>query len=430
MGQGSVTERKKVSREGIALIKSLEGLRTTAQKAGDGRWVIGYGHTASAREGARLTADEAELLLQYDLLPIVAALNQTVTREINQHQFDALASYGLSLGAARLRGSPVIQAINEGRLQAAAAAIAEDDRTPASAPAAPMAQRRRGAERALFLTDPARAVTVDDLLAAPLPFADAASIAAVEPEPVVVEEAETPEVAAFPAVETSLIEAPDEATLDAAPQADVATEGGVLRDTRADAVAALLSDTPLAAGAVAEASSSDRLIMAEPAADAVSAPVAEETLEQFPTGEQRLAGADLPSTDIASVAAMDASAVEASRAGPGNSFARQAEDDVLTGSRPRPGIVRHAPDTEDAGPRTRVVETLAFLGLGALGFITFGAALGAFRLAADRELDGDQTRLIAWTLTLIAAACVGVAAHQLHKRYGSDAVLPPQDKAD
>ena len=77
-----------------------------------------------------------------------------------------------------------------------------------------------------------------------------------------------------------------------------------------------------------------------------------------------------------------------------------------------------------------VEEEFGGLGLGALGFITFGAALGAFRLAADRELDGDQTRLIAWTLTLIAAACVGVAAHQLHKRYGSDAVLPPQGKAD
>ncbi len=424
-----MTERKKVSREGIALIKSLEGLRTTAQKAGDGRWVIGYGHTASAREGARLTADEAELLLQYDLLPIVAALNQTVTREVNQHQFDALASYGLSLGAARLRGSPAIQAINEGLMQAAAAAIADDDRTPASAPAAPMAQRRRGAERALFLTDPARAITLSDLLAAPLPFADAASVAAPNAAPVAVDETETPEVAAFPAAETPLIEAPDDAALDSAPEADVATEGGVLRDTRADAVAALLSDTPLTPGVVAEAARTERLVLAQPVEDAVSAPAptGDSGPEIFQRGVLTLPGAEGPAAgENASSSAGTAAATDI-RAGQGNSFARQAEDDVLTGSRPRPGIIRHAPEADTAAPRTRVVETLAFLGLGALGFITFGAALGAFRLAADRAVEGDQTRLIAWTLTLIAAACVGVAAHQLHRRYGSDAVLPGDD---
>ena len=427
-----MTERKKVSREGVALIKSLEGLRTTAQRAGDGRWVIGYGHTASAREGGRLTGEEAELLLQYDLLPIVAALNQTLTREVNQRQFDALASYGLSLGAARLRSSPAIQAVNEGRLDAAAAAIADDDRTPASAPAAPVAQRRRGAERALFLSDPARPVTVGDLLAAPLPFADATAVAPVD-EPVVVEVAETAEVAAFPAVETADVEpigddnpaSADEGDIaseiapEPEPEVDVASDGGVLRNTRADAVAALLADAPLA---VAEAKASERLVLTEVANDAVSAPAPEEPTapETFERGDQTLA-ADQTATASPSP--------EPSRAGQGNSFARSAEEDALTSSRPRPGIVRHAGEDRET-PRTRAVETLAFLGLGALGFITFGAALGAFRLAADRAAEGDQTRLIAWTLTLIAAVCVGVAAHQLHKRYGAEAVLPQDDKAD
>lgn len=433
MGQGSVTQRKKVSREGIALIKSLEGLRTTAQRAGDGRWVIGYGHTASAREGGRLTAEEAELLLQYDLLPIVAALNQTLTREVNQRQFDALASYGLSLGAPRLRGSLAVQAVNEGRLEVAAAAIADDDRTPASAPAAPVAQRRRGAERALFLSDPARPVTVSDLLAAPLPFADAAAVAAVDEQPVVVDVVETAEVSAFPTVETVDVEpigedssvggAEGDIASEIAPETvsevDVASHGGVLRDTRADAVAALLADAPLA---VVEANPASRLVLTEASNDAVSAPAPEpsETPDTFQRGELTLPGSER------SQAESGAAAVEATRAGHGNSFARSAEEDALTLSRPRPGIVRHAVEDQET-PRTRAVETLAFLGLGALGFITFGAALGAFRLAADRVTEGDQTRLIAWTLTLIAAVCVGVAAHQLHKRYGSEAVLPQDD---
>ena len=40
----------KVSREGIVLIKSFEGFRPQAVARPEGGGVIGYGHTASARE--------------------------------------------------------------------------------------------------------------------------------------------------------------------------------------------------------------------------------------------------------------------------------------------------------------------------------------------------------------------------------------------
>ena len=56
----------KVSREGVVLIKSFEGFRPRAVQREDGGWVIGYGHTLSAREGATVSEAEAELLLQYD----------------------------------------------------------------------------------------------------------------------------------------------------------------------------------------------------------------------------------------------------------------------------------------------------------------------------------------------------------------------------
>ena len=42
---------------------------SAAWRGEDGRWVIGYGHTASAREGLTIAEADAELLLQYDLLP-------------------------------------------------------------------------------------------------------------------------------------------------------------------------------------------------------------------------------------------------------------------------------------------------------------------------------------------------------------------------
>ncbi len=424
LDQGSVsdTQRKKVSREGLALIKSLEGLRSKACRLIDGRWVIGYGHTASAREGARIGDAEAELLLQYDLLPIVAALNQTLTRPVNQHQFDALASYGLSVGAQRLRQSAVLQAINDGRLAAAAAAIAADDEAPASAPPPPMVQRRRGAEHALFTSDPKMTIRLTDLLIAPLPFGDVAGVsedeapgvADVEPEPI---EALAP----FPKPEDAAPEVSPRAQLDAA----VAEPA---RNPRSEAVAALLAESPLETGspAVAESMAGDHLTLTRSADD--GAMTVDAVAQDAGPGE--FAPGQPLAPQIAAVEAPVTTAVQepqVAAAGAANAFARRAEEDALTLSRPRPGIVRHAVDPASEG-RTKVVESLAFIGLGGLGFLTFGAAIGAFRLAADRDLMGDQTRLIAWTLTLIAAACVGVAAYQLHRRYGADALPPKDDK--
>lgn len=64
-----------MSRAGVILIKSFEGFRPRAVRGADGRWTIGYGHTRSAREGLTVSEADAELLLQYDLLPVVETLN-------------------------------------------------------------------------------------------------------------------------------------------------------------------------------------------------------------------------------------------------------------------------------------------------------------------------------------------------------------------
>ena len=154
----------KVSREGVILIKSFAGFRSRAVRGEDGRWVIGYGHTASARDGLTVAEPDAELLLQYDLLPVVKALNRGIARPVNQHQFDALASFALSIGVDRFLGSDVLQRLNDGRpTQAADALIGWPAPVPLDA-----ASRRRVAERALFNTDPDEPVHLADLLIAPL----------------------------------------------------------------------------------------------------------------------------------------------------------------------------------------------------------------------------------------------------------------------
>ena len=74
----ATTHRLKVSREGVVLIRSFEGFRPRAVQDEDGAWVIGYGHRASARDGLTVSQPDAELLLQYDLLPVVKVLNEGV----------------------------------------------------------------------------------------------------------------------------------------------------------------------------------------------------------------------------------------------------------------------------------------------------------------------------------------------------------------
>ncbi|WP_395651806.1 glycoside hydrolase family protein, partial [Brevundimonas sp.] len=159
-----VMQRLKISREGIILIKSFEGFRPHAVRRDDGRWVIGYGHTLSAREGGVVSEADAELLLQYDLLPVAAALNG-VPGSLNQHQFDALASFVHSIGLDRFQGSDVLSRLTAGAQgEAADAIIGWADPSPADA-----GMRRRAAERALFVADPGRPVALAELLSAPLP---------------------------------------------------------------------------------------------------------------------------------------------------------------------------------------------------------------------------------------------------------------------
>ena len=171
--------RQKVSRAGVELIKSFEGLRQTAARLPDGRWTIGYGHTFSAREGARVTQEDADALLRFDLLPIVDSLNNMILVPLNQNQFDALVSFSFNIGIENFGSSSVLKRINEGRMTEAALAMVAwrsaefNGQTYVLAPLI----RRRAAEKNLFLTPEDTAGNAPSLLVRPLADveADAAS---------------------------------------------------------------------------------------------------------------------------------------------------------------------------------------------------------------------------------------------------------------
>lgn len=212
----------KVSREGIVLIKSFEGFRPRAIQRAEGGWIIGYGHTLSAREGATVSEADAELLLRYDLMAVEKAVNGAVPTELNQHQFDALVSFAFSVGVDRFAGSDVRQRLNAGAPGEAADAIMgwPEPTLPETA------LRRRAAERALFVANPGAPVALSDLLSAPLP---------PPPVPTPVEALEAESVEAEP-----ILDAEPASTIEAQAGADAVAPV----DPRGAAVAALLGEQP------------------------------------------------------------------------------------------------------------------------------------------------------------------------------------------
>jgi lysozyme len=203
---------KKVSREGIVLIKSFEGFRPRSVARPEGGWIIGYGHTLSAREGATVSEADAELLLRYDLLPIEKRLNEAAADGLNQHQFDALLSFAFSVGLEAFEASDVLTSLSSGDAGAAAEAMLgwPETRSPS------VGARRRTAERALFTADPSRPVALAELLAAP-----------VVETPAAVPAKATVDAAEPPADEAEAIASADEA----APSAEAANASLTERHT-------------------------------------------------------------------------------------------------------------------------------------------------------------------------------------------------------
>lgn len=100
----------KTSKQGITLIKQHEGFRAGAYRCPAGVWTIGYGHTATAHEGQRVSEEEAEALLAADL----AGAEETVSRlcpPLRQNQFDALVSFVFNVGEGNFAKSTLLRCV-------------------------------------------------------------------------------------------------------------------------------------------------------------------------------------------------------------------------------------------------------------------------------------------------------------------------------
>lgn len=109
----------KLSQAGVVLLKMLEGFSSTPYKDGPGHLTIGYGHMLRPHEIGVIThvsEEEGHEMLMRDVAAVEKILNDLITRNLNQHQWDALVIFGYNINLENFNGSSTLNMINEGDL--------------------------------------------------------------------------------------------------------------------------------------------------------------------------------------------------------------------------------------------------------------------------------------------------------------------------
>ena len=97
---------RKISENGIALIKSFEGCRLKAYRCPAGVLTVGYGHTGEdVKENTIWTQSQAEEALKADLTKYEKYVNELdyyFVYDFNQNEFDSLVSFTYNCGKGNL----------------------------------------------------------------------------------------------------------------------------------------------------------------------------------------------------------------------------------------------------------------------------------------------------------------------------------------
>lgn len=136
---------------GLKMTEGFETLALTAYKDVRGMWTVGWGHTGPlVHDGVKITPDQAQTFLTHDVFGAEVAVKSYVTAALTQNQFDALVDFTFNEGAEHLKTSTLLLRVNQGDHTAAADEFLRW--IYAAGEIEPGLQRRRAAERALYLT--------------------------------------------------------------------------------------------------------------------------------------------------------------------------------------------------------------------------------------------------------------------------------------
>ncbi len=119
---------------------------------------IGYGHTGTLTyddylQGKTITEIEADQLFEMDVQRFVNAVNNLVTVDINQNEFDALVSLSFNIGVRHFTESTCLRRLNSGDFKGAAEALTwwNKARQGGVLKVSRGLKNRRAQEKALFL---------------------------------------------------------------------------------------------------------------------------------------------------------------------------------------------------------------------------------------------------------------------------------------
>lgn len=103
------------SDKGINFIINEEGEKLIAYKCPAGIWTIGVGHTGKdVKEGMKITKEQSREFLKKDIAWAEKVVNDTITVNLSQNQFDALVSFTFNTGPNALPTSTLAKKINAG----------------------------------------------------------------------------------------------------------------------------------------------------------------------------------------------------------------------------------------------------------------------------------------------------------------------------
>ena len=136
------------SQTGLNLTEQFEGCRLTAYRDGGGVLTIGYGHTRHVQAGDVITQDQADKFLLADVSDAADAVNDYVTVDLTQNQFNGLVDFAFNCGVGAFKGSTLLKLLNAGQIEAACAQLARWNQDGGVVVAG--LTRRRQAEQVLF----------------------------------------------------------------------------------------------------------------------------------------------------------------------------------------------------------------------------------------------------------------------------------------
>jgi lysozyme len=140
----------RMSQEGLALLKSMEGLSLDAYPDGGG-WSIGYGHHGNdVYAGQTITQQRADDLLAQDLERFENGVENLLAQSAMQEEFDAMVCFAYNVGLNAFKESTLLLHVNEGRHQEAAAEFSKWVYAGSSRQPLPGLVKRREKEAAMY----------------------------------------------------------------------------------------------------------------------------------------------------------------------------------------------------------------------------------------------------------------------------------------